>query len=289
MNRSLWVDVRISTMLAAVFFSSTAALAQESGQSRRPRTGIIDGIVADSTLAPLAGATISIVGSNIRIVTGDNGRFRISDVELGPHYLVAQRIGFEPVSWHVEVRASDTARVSFSLDRLIRSLDTVVIAQKSVAPRFAEFEARLLRHEATASFTRDDILKVHPVETWQMLSRVPSVKFIPKGANGGLWAVSARGMRLDGTTLQSAPCFMSVMIDGVLMAGDPPAPPSTSPGGLKTSSAPVQTDGVFDMANLPAPDQIHGIEVFAGPSSIPPKYNGAGNNKMCGLIVIWTR
>ena len=43
------------------------------------------------------------------------------------------------------------------------------------------------------------------------------------------------------------------------------------------------------MMNLPPPDQIHGIEVFAGPASIPPQYNGAANDKMCGLIAIWTR
>jgi hypothetical protein len=29
--------------------------------------------------------------------------------------------------------------------------------------------------------------------------------------------------------------------------------------------------------------------VFAGPSSIPVQYNGAGTNKWCGLIAVWTR
>jgi hypothetical protein len=101
-------------------------------------------------------------------------------------------------------------------------------------------------------------------------------------------------MKIDGTTLQAVPCFMSVMIDGVMMGGDPApivVPSATPMKALVTTSPtpPQQNDGTFDMTNLPPPDQIHGIEVFGGPASIPPQYNGAANNKMCGLIAIWTR
>jgi hypothetical protein len=40
---------------------------------------------------------------------------------------------------------------------------------------------------------------------------------------------------------------------------------------------------------LPKPEEIHGIEVFAGPASIPLQYSGIGKDKWCGLIAIWTR
>jgi hypothetical protein len=223
------------------------------------------------------------------VVTSDNGRFRISELQAGQHILVAQRLGFEPMSWRVDVPAADTVRISFSLERITTALDTVVVTGQSVPPRFAEFEARRRNHEATASFNRDDILKVNPVDTWQMLSRVPALRLIPNGPSGGVWAVSTRAMKLDGTTLQSVPCFMSVMIDGVMMGGDPAPVVILSGMNSKTSTPPKQSDGTFDMTNLPPPDQIHGIEVFGGPASIPPKYNGAANDKMCGLIAIWTR
>jgi hypothetical protein len=68
----------------------------------------------------------------------------------------------------------------------------------------------------------------------------------------------------------AVPCFMSVMVDGIVMQPTPP-------------------DLAFDLTRLPPPAAIHGIEVFAGGSSIPPKYNGAGGDKSCGLIAIWTR
>jgi outer membrane cobalamin receptor len=76
-------------------------------------------------------------------------------------------------------------------------------------------------------------------------------------------------MKIDGTTLRAVPCFMSVMVDGLMMTGE--------------------IDGHFDLAHLPLTEDIHGIEVFAGAASVPPKYNGAANDKMCGLIAIWTR
>ena len=143
------------------------------------------------------------------------------------------------------------------------------MGDKRTSGRLDEFETRRLNHQATASFNRADIEKVNPADTWQMLSRVPSVRFIPSGKTGSLLAISSRSMKIDPATLQAVPCFMSVMIDGVMAMGD--------------------IDGHFDMASLPPPEDIHGIEVFAGGASIPVKYNGAGGDKMCGLIAIWTR
>jgi hypothetical protein len=264
---------------------------QAAGAQERVRPGVVDGVVTDTALAPLAGATVSILGSPIRVVTGENGRFRIAQLSAGQHILVAQRLGFEAASARVDVPAADTEHIAFSLERITTALDTVVVRGQAVPPRFAEFETRRRNHETTASFNRDDILKVNPADTWQMLSRVSALRLVPNGPNGGLWAVSTRAMKVDGTTLQAVPCFMSVMIDGVIMGGDPPVQsgPVTTSKGVKMAAPPQQTDGTFDMMNLPPPDQIHGIEVFGGPATIPPQYNGAANNKMCGLIAIWTR
>jgi hypothetical protein len=44
-----------------------------------------------------------------------------------------------------------------------------------------------------------------------------------------------------------------------------------------------------NLAHLPPPSDIHGIEVFAGPASIPGKYSGLGSGKWCGLIMLWTK
>jgi Carboxypeptidase regulatory-like domain len=271
---------------ALALFACTALTVHAAQAQVQASTGTIDGVVTDTMLVPLTSATVSVIGSNIRVVTGDNGRFRIASLEPGAYIVIAHRLGYEPLSARVEVTIADTARVSFSLERITTALDTVKVAGARLSVRFAEFESRLKNKEATAAFTREDILKVNPIDTWQMLSRVSALKLVPAGANGGWWAVSTRAMRVSAAG--ATPCFMSVMVDGVLMAGDPSPSTKTKPGGgdPTLNEAP---SGTFDLTNLPSPDQIHGIEVFGGPASIPPQYNGAGNAKMCGLIAIWTR
>jgi hypothetical protein len=100
------------------------------------------------------------------------------------------------------------------------------------------------------------------------------MKLMPSGKTGAWLPVSNRGMSGGGQ------CFMMVMVDGVLMGGD--------------------RDGLFDLRSLPAPDEIHGIEVFAGAASIPVRYGGESGtpavkpgvpqaSKSCGLIAVWTR
>jgi len=70
--------------------------------------------------------------------------------------------------------------------------------------------------------------------------------------------------------LNQGPCWMSIAVDGVIVNNDP-------------------LHQAYDLRQLPAPDEVHGIEVFAGASNIPVQYGGTGNGKWCGMIAIWTR
>lgn len=225
---------------------------------------------------PVADAAVEIVpaaGPSRTVRTQASGRALVPAVEPGVIRVRARSIGLKAGELVVRVAAGrNTVPIILDVAKS-PSLDTVrVMGGKVVLARHSEFEDRLARRQATAAFTEDDIQKVNPVETYQMLSRVSSVKLIPNGANGGQIPVSNRGMRIDGkeAATQVVPCYMSVSIDGVMMMPTPP-------------------DLAFDLSRLPAPSQIHGIEVFAGAASIPPQYNGAGGSKMCGLIAIWTR
>lgn len=76
-----------------------------------------------------------------------------------------------------------------------------------------------------------------------------------------LVAMSTRAFLQD---FFNGPCVMRVVVDGLLQ----PSP---------------------DLRQLPPPDEIHGVEVFAGAASVPVQYAGIGEGKMCGLIAVWTR
>jgi hypothetical protein len=41
--------------------------------------------------------------------------------------------------------------------------------------------------------------------------------------------------------------------------------------------------------NAIPPEEIHGIEIYPGPASIPAEYASMRRDANCGLIMIWTR
>ena len=55
----------------------------------------------------------------------------------------------------------------------------------------------------------------------------------------------------------------------------------------------IVVDGIpkewgYDM-NLLDPREVYGMEIYAGPSTIPAQYQFMGRDGYCGLILIWTR
>lgn len=167
------------------------AHAQASGA--RSASGSIDGVVSDTSLAPLADATITVVGTNIRVVTGANGRFRLVALPAGQSVLLVRHIGFEAATSKVTVADADTLRLSFALDAAVASLDPVKIADQNVSPKLAEFYAR--RKVGPGQFmTEEEIEKQNPVLTSELFARFLGI------SGGG----SAR-----------SPCKLTALVDGV--------------------------------------------------------------------------
>ena len=61
-----------------------------------------------------------------------------------------------------------------------------------------------------------------------------------------------------------APCVFQVIVDG------------------------VQVEWGFNMDQLNR-DDIHGIEVYPGPATIPVEFASMRRDAMCGIIAIWTK
>jgi hypothetical protein len=192
------------------------------------------------------------------------------DLEPGLLSVRARRVGYKAGELAVGI-APGRNTIPIILDKVrLPSLDTVrVMGSRRVLARHDEFETRRLRREASASITREEIEKRNPVETWHMLTNVPSVKIADRLEDGHL-VVVATSMRALVPNFSGGPCYLKVMVDGVML------PPDDRSGGV-------------NLSHLPPPSTIHGIEVFAGGAAIPLQYTGAGAGTWCGLIAIWTR
>jgi hypothetical protein len=246
---------------------TAAAQAQGTPPARVPSPanskafGTVDGIVSDTGLVPLQGAFVSILGTKIRVGTGPNGRFRITNVPAGQYLFVVKRVGYHPTSEAVEVTASDTLRVAYTLEKLrADELDPVVITAKSPSMRMAEFEAR--RKLGVGEFmTAAEIEQRNSAFSTELLRRFKSVNVSPNhtGPVTQYYALSAR----EGGNPSVGACPMQVYLDQV---------PLPSP---------------FNLDLLPPPREIAGIEVYAGSATIPPQFSGM--NRGCGVILVWTK
>jgi hypothetical protein len=222
--------------------------------------GTIDGIVSDSNLAPLQAAQVSILRTSIRVGTGPNGRFRIHDVPSGEYLLIVRRIGYRPTSAVVQVSEPDTLRLSYTLEGVTNTLDTVVVTARRQSIRMQEFESR--RKLGFGQFmTQDEINQRNTVYATELFRKFPSVNVSPSltSALPIYYALSRR----EGGDPNVGACPMQLFVDGVKL----PTP--------------------FNLDLLPSPKELAGIEVYAGSSTTPPQY--AGYNTGCGVILIWTK
>jgi hypothetical protein len=238
----------------------------DSTTAPRIGRGVIDGLVTDSLLSPLQGATVQIVRTEVRVGTGPNGRFRMTDVPAGQYLVIARRVGFRPTSGIVEVAAGDTLRLSYALERLPTSLEAVVVTEQRLSLRMAEFELR--RKAGEGEFlTEAQISRRASIDTRDLLATFKAVTVSPSYTNGSIadyYAMSKRsgigGMAGSGGF---GACVMQVVLDGVVL----PSP--------------------FNLTLLPSPKWVAGLEVYAGPATIPPQFSGY--NRGCGVVLVWTK
>jgi hypothetical protein len=282
-------DDRIATLdeahpVASVDFSLRLVAAGDNATRSARTSALVVFSVEDRNGNSLAGVTLDVVPANgpaRRVVTDSAGRAIVPAIEPGRARVNSLGIGYRPGELSVPLDVGRNT-VPLILDAArIPTLATVrVIGDREVLARHREFEMRRSLRQTTASITAEDIEKRNPVDTWQMLTNVPSMRVIQYGSGApGVFAMSTREQRVvqrrDGSGGgTSVPCWYRVMPDGVTL---PDATPDLS-------------------TVLPSPSDVHGIEVFAGLATIPPQYNsmvadGQGGSKSpaCGLIAIWTK
>src|SRR5690242_17177513 len=116
--------LRASTfVLLSASVVGPSAMAQRGGLPAEAARGVpnrvlgtIDGIVSDTGLVPLQGAFVTVFGSNLRVGTGPNGRFRINKIPAGQYLLMVKRFGYRPASAVIQVPETDTLRLSYTLE-----------------------------------------------------------------------------------------------------------------------------------------------------------------------------
>lgn len=225
--------------------------------------GVIDGLVTDSALAPMAAAEIGILRTPVKITTNAQGRFRITDVKMGTYILMLRKFGYSPIASVVSVTAGDTTKLMYSLQRLTAGkLDTVRITERRESRTMMEFERR--RQLGVGRFmTLAEIERRGSIDVGTLLRTFTELSVVRNDATG---VTSLQNRRDQGNMLTATgagACATQVVVDNIPMPAE------------------------VDVELLPRPSEIAGIEVYAGPSGVPAQFSGT--NRQCGMVLIWTK
>jgi len=249
---------RLLALSLLVFWAppfAVSACAQRAGAAPPAARGAITGTVTDTSLRPIAGADVMVVGTSSRLTADADGRFNILEVPPGEFLVWVRRLGDRPVSSVVHVEPGDTLRLAYILESALTELNPVVVTEKLRSPKMAEFDQR--RRAGFGEFL--DQAQIETLNFAQVEAVIRTFKAV----------------RVIGGSVESArepvgvpPCPMQVYLDGM-------------PRGS-------------GLGDLPSPQEIAGIEVYAGPATTPlwlptGGANGRGGKRLCGVILLWTR
>ena len=174
-------------------FCLTPACAQEG-------KGSAAGTVKDSANAVLTGALVELQPLGRKVVSDDQGQYRIPDIPAGQYTLVATYIGFATSTAPVTVNAGQTTNVDAILTVASRNDDVLVTAER------LQGEAEAINIERTA----DNIVQVLPSKVITSLpntniadavGRVPSVTLERDEGEGKYVQIRGTEPRLSNVTV----------------------------------------------------------------------------------------
>lgn len=255
---------RISVVSLALSVVASIAAAQQ-----RPITGKVS---SATTSAPVAGASVSVVGTPVAAVTNGEGQFSIS-APAGAVTLLVRGVGFR--SRQVPV-AAEASTVNVSLEQDVFNLEAVVVTGQATG-----VERRNLANAVTTVPTEQ--LNRAPVQTIEgaLQGKVPGALIqMNSGAPGGGGQINLRGV----TTI-NAGVDPLIVVDGLVIANDAIASNMNAiTAAAAGGNASNQDNPVNRLADL-NPNDIQDIQVLKGASAAAIYGSQAAN----GVIVISTR
>jgi hypothetical protein len=234
----------IRIALFALALAAGALSAQESAAVVRVR-----GIVVDSGGAPITGAEVRPVGTELLVVTADSGIFWL-ELPAGPVVFAVRRLGYAPATFIATLTPGRIKGVRLVLQASVQPLPGVVVTEGRHQAWLRTFNDRKESQQGTF-ITRSEVEQSRARLTTDLLRRrVPSLQVV--SVRGGT-RVFMRGN-------MSRRCAPQLFVHATPYSGD--------------------------VDDFP-PDAVEAIEVYAGPSELPPELNIG--RATCGAIVIWTR
>jgi carboxypeptidase family protein len=231
--------------------------------------------VVDPADAPITGARVELIGTRFAALSGDSGWVRLQGVPSGPALLRVTRIGYQPVRSTVQLPSGSP----FEAD--------VELAPSPIAVTgvTARGEPQIAGLALTGFYNRkamgngvfmgpEEIRRAHAHRMSDLFRHVSGLRLVPLANTGYALKATRTDMSLTTRRPPLAPrlgrpydpttdelCEMLTFFDGV----------------------PTVLESIDDVQL----QTVGAVEVFRGPSEIPPVYNLTGS--ACGVVLMWSK
>lgn len=255
--------------LGFAVLSAVAALALVGATSPvAAQQGTVAGQVVDaSSLQPIQGAQITIEGTQIGTVSGDDGQYRITGVPTGQQTVRIRLLGYRPAARTVTVESGQTATANFQLQ-----VSAVQLQEVTVNVITGQQQTRRTLGSNTSTIDMSQV-NTAPSNTFADLLSARSEGVQLRDASGS--SGTGQKIRIRGSNSLSLSNEPLIFIDGARVVGANEDPTfSLGLGGQEPSRL-----------NDLAPEEIASIEVIKGPAATSLYGADAAN----GVILIRTK
>jgi hypothetical protein len=228
------------------------AFASVSAQS----VGAISGTIRDSTGTPIPGVEVVLLQMQGAVHSDSVGAFRFTNIPAGKRQLHFRRLGFAPKSLDAEISEGRTLALNVVLEATATEIEGMTVEEatrrRQILADFYDRSSRGFGHFVT----RDQIEKRNPMNLSDMMRMIPGARLVP--LRGGSQA-TLRFSRAQG----ARDCPPQYWVDGVKAWN-------------------LNIDDIV-------PQDVEGIEIYSGASTVPPQFNTREGTTICGVVLIWTR
>lgn len=273
------LEAAIKGLPLRVFTASTGQLVIEPvkkapDNQKAKDSAHISGRVVDSTTdMGVAGVRVAVEGSQIAVVSGEDGRYTLVGVPFGRRIITARHLGFGVSQRTVDVDRSDLT-VDFRIGVVATRLSGVITTGTGEQRRF-----EVGQHVATIQ--ADEIVRNTPVRTVDdiLANRVPGLQSLRSGGNVG--AGNRNVIRGMGSIISNNDPI--IILDGVRIDGRYSSNERNEqgPANNMANDAVAATSRLNDID----PETIESIDVLRGPSAAALY----GSEAATGVIVIKTK
>ncbi len=269
-------DARIRRMDFSISMRDSAARRRASGDSEIARgTASLHGMVIGTDRRPVRDAVLGVFGTTDTARTDATGVFRIPSIAAGTRAIEAKSIGLLPVTAAMDFATNSVRDTTlWMIGRApILAADTVKGKAPSIPSMDDGFETR--RSHGLGSYVTAEQISRHN------FSNIPDIL-------RGVGSVRVECNATRGSAMGCTPvpylrgrCVPNVFLDGVEFV-------VTKMGDLKGMQPPADPARFEELSSIVRPEMIRGIEVYAGPGTVPAQYDRFSSTG-CGSVVIWTK